>query len=155
MIHMKKQLLFLFAEKFGGEELPRAFFAGGRVNLIGEHTDYNGGHVFPCALTMGTWCLLRLRRDRQLRFFSANFSERGILYGSLDELAYAKKAGWSNYCAGMLWTMAQRGIFIPLGFDMLVWGNIPNGAGLSSSASLEMAMGEALRQVYGLEFSFM
>ena len=153
MIHMKKQLLFLFAEKFGGEELPRAFFAGGRVNLIGEHTDYNGGHVFPCALTMGTWCLLRLRRDRQLRFFSANFSERGILYGSLDELAYAKKAGWSNYCAGMLWTMAQRGIFIPLGFDMLVWGNIPSGAGLSSSASLEMAMGEALRQVYGLEFS--
>ena len=153
MIHMKKQLRFLFAEKFGGEELPRAFFAGGRVNLIGEHTDYNGGHVFPCALTMGTWCLLRLRRDRQLRFFSANFSEWGILYGSLDELAYAKKAGWSNYCAGMLWTMAQRGIFIPLGFDMLVWGNIPSGAGLSSSASLEMAMGEALRQVYGLEFS--
>lgn len=92
MIHMKKQLLFLFAEKFGGEELPRAFFAGGRVNLIGEHTDYNGGHVFPCALTMGTLCLLRPRRDRQLRFFSANFSERGILYGSLDELAYAKKS---------------------------------------------------------------
>ena len=153
MIHMKKQLLFLFAEKFGGEELPRAFFAGGRVNLIGEHTDYNGGHVFPCALTMGTLCLLRPRRDRQLRFFSANFSELGILYGSLDELAYAKKAGWSNYCTGMLWTMAQRGIFIPLGFDMLVWGNIPSGAGLSSSASLEMAMGEALRQVYGLEFS--
>lgn len=146
---MKQKLIESFLRTFPGEA-PRVFFAGGRINLIGEHTDYNGGHVFPCALTMGTWCLLRKRPDDALCFYSLNFQEAGVLKSSLKELVYKKEMGWANYAAGMLWAMGKKGITVPTGFDMLLYGNIPNGAGLSSSSSVEVAVGEALRACYGL-----
>lgn len=105
----------------------------GRVNLIGEHTDYNGGHVFPCALTMGTWAVVRNREDRKLGFFSLNFEKLGIIETSLDELIPSKNAGWTNYPKGVMWAFEKRGYELTHGMDILIYGNIPNGSGLSSS----------------------
>ena len=83
---MKERLIQQFQELFKGEGEIRSYFAPGRVNLIGEHTDYNGGHVFPCALTLGTYGIVRSREDRKLRFYSANFEKLGVIETSLDEL---------------------------------------------------------------------
>ena len=134
------------------EDLP-VYFAPGRVNLIGEHTDYNGGHVFPCALTLGTYGMIRPRQDRLLHFYSMNFSRAGVLESSLDDLVPSEKAGWSNYPKGVMWTFAKRGCPLPYGADILIYGNIPAGSGLSSSASLEVLTGLMLRNTYGFDFS--
>src|SRR5574344_2865692 len=91
-----------FEKHFGKKEI-RKFFAPGRVNLIGEHTDYNGGHVFPCALTIGTYAVARKRTDRKLRFYSMNFEKLGIQESSLDDLKPEKEAGWTNYPKGVMW----------------------------------------------------
>lgn len=143
---MIQKLLAQFSAVFGDGETPRIFKTGGRVNIIGEHTDYNGGHVFPCALTMGTWCLLRRRTDSRIRYYSANFPEDGII--SADTGKIEKISRWCDYCSAMLWTFAQEGKTLPSGFDLFVFGNIPNGSGLSSSASLEVCFGFAVRQCY-------
>ena len=100
------------------------------MNLIGEHTDYNGGHVFPCALTMGTWAVVRNRADRKLGFFSLNFEKLGIIETSLDELIPNKEAGWTNYPKGVMWAFEKRGYELTHGMDILIYGNIPNGSGL-------------------------
>ena len=135
---MKDQLVKVFKEKFGSEGDIRSYFAPGRVNLIGEHTDYNGGHVFPCALTIGTYGVFRKRNDRTMRFYSVNFPKAGVLTGSLDELKPRKEAGWSNYPVGMVWTFGEKGHPIDCGFDMLIYGTIPDASGLSSSSSVHM-----------------
>ncbi len=150
---MKQQMLDHFAKVFGEADGAEVFFSPGRVNLIGEHTDYNGGHVFPCALTIGTYCAARKRADRKLRFYSVNFSGRGVIESSLDELRPDKAAGWTNYPKGMMWAFAQRGMKMDCGLDMVIFGNIPNGSGLSSSASVEVLTGAALRALYGFEVS--
>ncbi len=142
-----------FAKSFGDAKNVRVFFAPGRVNLIGEHTDYNGGHVFPCALSMGTYVAIRKRDDRKLRFFSENFSESGIYEFSLDTLAPHSNRTWTAYPCGVIWAMEQEGMIIPSGFDMWVYGNIPNGSGLSSSASLEVVTGYALGQLFDISMS--
>ncbi len=148
---MKQELISKFNEIFGeGGELE-TFFAPGRVNLIGEHTDYNGGHVFPCALTIGTYGVFRKRADRTMRFYSVNFPKAGVLTGSLDELEPKKEAGWSNYPVGMVWTFGQKGHAIPTGFDMLIYGTIPDASGLSSSSSVHMLTAVALREMYHIE----
>ena len=147
----KAELIQSFYETFGSGDEPRVFFAGGRVNLIGEHVDYNGGHVLPCALTMGTWCLLRRRPDDRLRFYSLNFSQLGVLEGSLSDVRCEARNQWTNYVLGMLFALGERGIALSSGFEMLIYGNIPNGSGLSSSASLEMVAGAAFRACYGLD----
>ena len=147
----KKLVLEGFAQAFGDAEGVRCFFAPGRVNLIGEHTDYNGGHVFPCALDIGCFCAVRKRKDRQLRFFSVNFPRTGIVTGSLDALVPRNNAGWTNYPAGVVWAFGARGLEPDVGFDMAVYGDIPNGSGLSSSAALEVVTGTALRALYGWE----
>ena len=121
---------------FGPGKEPRCFFAGGRVNLIGEYVDFNGGHVLPCALTMGTWALLRRRSDSRLRFFSMNFPQLGVLEGTLSNIRYQERNQWTNYVLGMLFALRERGIELSSGFELLIYGNIPNGSGLSSSASL-------------------
>ena len=147
----KGELIRSFYEAFGpGAEL-RVFFAGGRVNLIGEHVDYNGGHVLPCALTMGTWGLLRRRTDDRLRFYSLNFPQAGVLEGTLRSVRFHERNQWTNYVLGMLFALGERGIVLNSGFELLIYGNIPNGSGLSSSASLEMVAGEAFRACYGLD----
>ena len=142
-----------FAEKFGGTEGVRLFFAPGRVNLIGEHTDYNGGHVFPCAISLGTYAAARKRNDRKVRLYSANFPNAGVTETSLDELVPLEKAGWAGYPKGVIWAFGQRGYTIENGFDMVIYGDIPAGAGLSSSASLEVLTGFVLRSLFGEEDS--
>ena len=147
----KAELIQSFIDTFGPGEAPRCFFAGGRVNLIGEHVDYNGGHVLPCALTMGTWGLLRRRSDDRLRFYSLNFPQLGVLEGTLTGIRFQERNQWTNYVLGMLFALKERGIELSSGFELLIYGNIPNGSGLSSSASLEVVAGAALRSCYDLD----
>lgn len=108
----KEQLLQKFEEIYGGAGEARCFFAPGRVNLIGEHTDYNGGHVFPCALTIGTFGAVRKREDRRLRFYSMNFENNGVIESDLSELASGKKGDWSDYPKGVVWTFEKRGCYL-------------------------------------------
>ncbi len=147
---MKRRMQQRFSEVFGQSLLPpRVFFCGGRVNLIGEHTDYNGGFVFPCALTMGTYGAVRLRQDRRIRLFSDNFAEAGVIEADLDELRYDAGKTWGNYPLGVLWALRQRGLSLFCGFELLLYGDLPNGAGLSSSASVEVLTGFIVDRLYG------
>lgn len=148
---MVEQLKNKFAEVFGTEGESAVYFAPGRVNMIGEHTDYNGGHVFPCALTIGTYGVVRKRQDRKLRFYSMNFEQLGVMESSLDDLVPSKDADWTNYPKGVLWAFKERGMEVTEGFDLLLFGNIPNGSGLSSSASVEVLTGYILKNQYGFD----
>ena len=150
---MKEKMLKTFAEVFGDVEGVKLYFAPGRVNLIGEHTDYNGGHVFPCALTIGTYGVVRKRNDNKLRFYSANFDKLGVVESSLEDLKPCKEAGWTNYPKGVMWAFGEKGMKIPCGMDFMLSGNIPNGSGLSSSASVEVLTGFVLRDLFGFEVS--
>ncbi|MBP5223460.1 MAG: galactokinase [Lachnospiraceae bacterium] len=149
----KEELLKKFEEVFGDTEGAKVFFAPGRVNLIGEHTDYNGGHVFPCALTIGTYGVARKRQDRALRFYSMNFEALGRLDSSLDDLVPGKAEEWIAYPKGVIWAFGQKGMKPETGLDLLLYGNIPNGSGLSSSASVEVLTGAILRELFGYEVS--
>lgn len=148
---MKEKLIQQFKDLYTGEGEIRSYFAPGRVNLIGEHTDYNGGHVFPCALTLGTYGIVRDRDDRKLRFYSANFEKLGVIETSLDELVPDQKANWTNYPKGVMWAFEKRGYKLDHGMDILIYGNIPNGSGLSSSASLEVLTGVILKDTFGFD----
>lgn len=148
---MKQKLLDKFAEVFGDARQAKVYFAPGRVNLIGDHTDYNGGHVFPCALAIGTYGVARRREDDRLRFYSMNFQELGVIESSLGELQLAPEAQWTNYPKGVMWAFGERGMEMPVGMDLLLFGNIPNGSGLSSSASVEVLTGYILCDLYGFE----
>lgn len=150
---MKETVLKEFEKVFGDTDGVKVFFAPGRVNLIGEHTDYNGGHVFPCALTIGTYAAARVRNDRKLRFYSMNFEQLGVVESSLDGLKPEKEADWTNYPKGVMWAFGERGFEIPQGMDILLNGNIPNGSGLSSSASVEVLTGAILRDFFGFQVS--
>ena len=147
---MKQKLFDKFAELFGSAEGARFYFSPGRVNLIGEHTDYNGGHVFPCALTMGTYGAARKRDDRLVHFYSMNLDNFGVVEASLDDLTNKNAYNWANYPLGVVWAFAEKGHPIDTGFDMVIWGNIPNGSGLSSSASLEVLTGVILTDLFGI-----
>lgn len=127
-----------FHQQFGAREELRYFFAPGRVNLIGEHTDYNGGHVFPCALTLGTYAVCAKRSDGRVRMYSLNFAGDGVKEFDLFEIAYVESDGWANYPKGVFHQFIEAGMKIEEGFDIVYGGNIPNGAGLSSSASIEL-----------------
>lgn len=148
---MKETLLRKFEELYGDAGGVAVYFAPGRVNMIGEHTDYNGGHVFPCALTIGTYAAVKKRTDRKLRFYSMNFDRLGVIESSLDDLTPSDKAGWTNYPKGVMWAFAERGMKMDSGLDIVLNGNIPNGSGLSSSASLEVLTGFFLRDLYGFD----
>lgn len=148
---MKQKVLESFAEHFGGEGDIRTYFAPGRVNLIGEHTDYNGGHVFPCALTIGTYMAARKREDRKLRFYSMNFEHLGVIESSLDDFQMGKEGNWTAYPKGMIWTFIKKGYPVEQGMDVVIYGNIPNGSGLSSSASVEVVTGVMLRDLFGYD----
>lgn len=150
---MKKELVKKFEEIFGDEGEIKSYFAPGRVNLIGEHTDYNGGHVFPCALTIGTYAIARKRADNKLRFYSMNFEELGVLESDLNDLVFRKEADWTNYPKGVIWAFIEKGYPVQNGFDLLLYGNIPNGSGLSSSASVEVVTGFMLKDMLGFTLS--
>ena len=134
-----------------GEEADALFFSPGRINLIGEHTDYNGGHVFPAAITLGTYGAAKKRSDRTLRFYSANFEEAGIIEVLLDHLTFDKADSWTNYAKGVLKFLQEAGHRIDSGMDVFIYGNIPNGSGLSSSASLELLIGIIAEELFDLE----
>ena len=151
MEQIKQMVVKKFEEVFGDSEGAKVYFAPGRVNMIGEHTDYNGGHVFPCALTIGTYAVARKRADRKLAFFSMNFEGLGVLESSIDELTPQKEAGWTNYPKGVMWAFGEKGFTLPCGIDLLLYGNIPNGSGLSSSASVEVVTGFILRDLFGFD----
>lgn len=148
---MLDKLMQKFKELYGADGELRTYFAPGRVNLIGEHTDYNGGHVFPCALTLGTYAAVRSRNDRVLRFYSMNFDSFGVVETSLDDLVPNKEASWTNYPKGVMWAFEKRGMKLSHGLDIAIYGDIPNGSGLSSSASLEVLTGVILKDIFGFE----
>ncbi len=138
------------------ESPERVFFAPGRVNLIGEHTDYNGGHVFPCALTLGTYAAVAPRNDRQVRFASLNmnrgsFRDLSFKEFSIDDFTRSDSMQWTDYPRGVIWAICQAGFSFAHGMDVMYYGNIPSGSGLSSSASLEVLTALAIREVYGFE----
>ncbi|MGX7358803.1 galactokinase [Dolosigranulum pigrum] len=147
---MQREVTTKFKELYN-EALAGVFFAPGRVNLIGEHIDYNGGHVFPCGITQGTYVAIGQRDDRAIHCYSMNFSDKGIMKTSLDQLVYAKEDGWINYVKGIVkYLQEASNQQLDGGFNLVVYSNIPNGAGLSSSASIELAVGLAVDQIYGL-----
>ena len=148
---IQQNVLDKFKELFGADGDIRVYFAPGRVNLIGEHTDYNGGHVFPCALTIGTYMAARKRDDRKLRFYSMNFDNLGVVESSLDEFTPDPDGLWINYPMGVMWAFEGRGMKLESGLDIVLFGNIPNGSGLSSSASLEVVTGYMLKDLYGFD----
>lgn len=149
---MKNTLLNKFYELFGDHTPATAYFAPGRVNLIGEHTDYNGGHVFPCALTIGIYAVARKREDNILRFYSHNFPKLGIIKCNINELINNPKDRWTNYPKGVIWALKEKGFSIDKGLDILYYGNIPNGSGLSSSAAIEVLTGFVLKDMFNLSF---
>ena len=148
---MKDVLLKEFASIFGDVEHTQVFFAPGRVNLIGEHTDYNGGHVFPCALTIGTYAVARRNNGTTLRFYSMNFKSLGVIEADINHLTYQKEHDWANYPKGMLKILKDANFSIEEGMDILYYGNIPNSSGLSSSASIEVLTAFLCKSLFQLE----
>ena len=150
---MKQKLYDKFAELFGATDDAHFYFAPGRVNLIGEHTDYNGGHVFPCALSIGTYALARKNDCGKMRFYSLNFTRFGMLAveGPANEFTNVPADNWCNYPKGVMWAYTQKGHTIDSGLDILYYGNIPNGSGLSSSASIEVATAVILNDQFGFD----
>ena len=147
---MLEKLYDKFKELFGYEAESK-FFSPGRVNLIGEHTDYNGGHVFPCAIHRGTYALVKKRDDKKFRMYSENFENLGIIEFLLDNLVNEKEHKWVNYPKGVVKMFIEAGYKIDSGFDVLFYGNIPNGSGLSSSASIEIVTSIILKDLYNLD----
>ena len=145
---MKNQIKDTFIKIFGDKENLKIFFSPGRVNLIGEHTDYNGGNVFPCALSFGTYGAISLRDDKKVRMYSSNFEDIGVIEFDLDSIKYEKAHDWVNYPKGVIDVMKKNGYNIDRGFDVAIYGNIPNGAGLSSSASLELLIAVMMDKLF-------
>ena len=146
----RNQLLEAFKGQFG-YDADRVFFSPGRINLIGEHTDYNGGKVFPCAITMGTYGVVKVREDKEVHAFSGNFPEVGMITFDISDLSFKKEDNWTNYVKGMTKYIQEKAGELPAGYDLYVYGTIPNGASLSSSASLELLTGVLVRDVFDLD----
>ena len=140
-----------FSELFGSLDNIREYFSPGRVNLIGEHTDYNGGHVFPCALTLGTYAIARRRDDDKIMLYSENVSKAGVITLSKDNIELNGSYGWAAYPIGVVWAFEKQGKSLDSGFEMALFGDIPNGSGLSSSASIEVLTGAVLRDLYSFD----
>ncbi|MDP4147349.1 MAG: galactokinase [Bacillota bacterium] len=145
---MREKLLKDFEDIFEYSDNVEYYFAPGRVNLIGEHTDYNGGHVFPCAISLGTYAAARKTDEKIIRLYSKNFQNFGVIEVSLDELDYDKKHDWANYPKGIIWSMKRAGYKLDQGLEVMFYGNLPNGAGLSSSASIEMVTAVLIKDLY-------
>ncbi|OJG24743.1 hypothetical protein RU98_GL001285 [Enterococcus caccae] len=133
------------------EKTKKRFFAPGRIILIGEHTDYNGGHVFLAAITLGIYGVVRKRQDQSIRLYSENFAEVGIIELILNDLSYKKEDGWTNYSKGMVHYLMNDSYPIDQGMAILFYGMIPNDAGLSSSASIELLTGVMLNDLFDLD----
>ena len=139
----------VFREKFGAVQ-THVYFSPGRVNLIGEHTDYNGGHVFPCAISLGTYALVAPRTDGISRLYSMNVPEQGVVQFPMHGAVKSDAYGWANYPIGVVRVMEDAGHRAAHGFDIVLYGTLPNGAGLSSSASIEVLMAVILNDELNL-----
>lgn len=139
----------VFREKFGAAQ-THAYFSPGRANLIGEHTDYNGGHVFPCAISLGTYALVAPRTDGISRLYSMNLPEQGVVQFPMHGAVKSDAYGWANYPIGVVRVMEDAGHRAAHGFDIVLYGTLPNGAGLSSSASIEVLMAVILNDELNL-----
>lgn len=149
---IKKSLEKEFEEKYGSLEGAELFFAPGRVNLIGEHTDYNGGRVFPCAITFGTYALARKRSDDLIRCDSLNMDPGKVFEKRIGEIVeFEEEDSWTNYANGMVKAMLDNGYGVAHGYDAVICGNIPVGSGLSSSASLLVLIGCILREYNSID----
>jgi len=146
---MNDRLKQLFASRFGDAADARIYTAPGRVNLIGEHTDCHGGYVLPCPISFGIRGVARKREDSLVRLHSENFPSPDPVVFSLEDLTYRKEHGWANYPKGVLWAFRNHGHIPSSGFDALFWGDLPSGAGLSSSAALEVLTGVILKDLFG------
>ncbi|MFN8126848.1 MAG: galactokinase [Candidatus Nanopelagicales bacterium] len=150
------QILFDAVDVFGppaDDHPPLVVRSPGRVNLIGDHIDYSGGLVLPMALDRGTWAVLLPRAGTRVRGFSANFADDGIRSADLAATGFDPAHGWFNYALGVVHTALGRGLVIPHGFDLYLTGDIPDGGGLSSSASVEMAVATGLEALFDLGLS--
>ncbi len=143
---LKERFLGLY-----GEGDVRTFFSPGRVNLIGEHTDYNGGYVFPCALDFGTYAVAKARKDAKVRFYSENFPDLGVIEANIHSLENDPAHNWANYPKGVIWSFMQDGLTIPYGFDVVFYGDIPTASGLSSSASIELCTAVIVNGLFDLD----
>ena len=148
---MEKDIKSKFVELFGNKGEIKEYFAPGRINLIGDHTDYNGGHVLPCALTIGTYAVVRKRNDSKLRLYSINYDKLGVIESSIDELKYNADEKWINYPKSIIWAIKDEGYAIDKGLDIVYYGTIPNEAGLSSSASIEILTGFILKDMFNID----
>lgn len=149
-MEITQKLAEIFKQQFGSEPTHN-FFSPGRINLIGEHTDYNGGYVFPCAITIGTYAAVAKNGTRTMRLFSQNFPEQGVISFTVDDDRYSKEHGWANYAKGVVKFLREAGHAIEEGLDIAIEGNIPNASGLSSSASLELLIGTILAKMFQLD----
>lgn len=146
---MKEQMRLEFLNSYN-DASEAFYFSPGRVNLIGEHIDYNGGMVLPVAINLGTYALVSPRKDSKVRLKSLNFESLGVMSFDLNSIEYDPALDWANYPMGVLYTLQAEGHKTPFGFDLLFYGDLPNGAGLSSSASIEVLMATIANDYYHL-----
>ncbi len=139
-----------FEKIFGDSEKVRSFYSPARINIIGEHTDYNGGYVFPCALDFGTYGLARKRDDKVIKLKSMLFDS--MIEISIDNLEYKKEHIWANYVKGVIVEFINAGYDIS-GFELLIDSNMPLSSGLSSSASLEVLVAKILNTLFNLNIN--
>ena len=143
----KENLLKSFTELYG-DNRPECFFAPGRVNLIGEHTDHEGGYVFPCAIAFGIYALAAVRPRDTVRLYSLNFDNNKIIEVPINNIKYDKANDWANYPLGVINIFERHGYKLPSGLDILFCGNLPEGAGLSSSAAIEVLTGRIINDLF-------
>lgn len=147
----KQELITAFRQVYGEATDLKAYFAPGRVNLIGEHIDYSGGHVLPCAIEQGTYLVIKSRDDQIIGGYSDKYADQGIIHADLGDTEFKAERGWFNYPVGIVDLMKKQGSSFNHGFDCFITGTIPEEAGLSSSASLELAAAFAINELYGLK----
>lgn len=143
-----------FNEHFN-ENHELKYFAPGRINLIGEHIDYSGGLVLPCAITIGTTALVSKRDDKLLKFYSLNMEDEGVITVDLADIVYSKKDSWANYTKGVFKVFSDNGYNIDYGLNIAYHGNIPYASGLSSSASILMVTAVLINDVYGFKIGML
>ncbi|MBY0379975.1 MAG: galactokinase, partial [Burkholderiales bacterium] len=145
-----QQLQNTFNQKFPTQLQQKYFFSPGRINLIGEHIDYNGGYVFPCSIDLGTYAITSARADNKFAVYSMNFPDTEIVEFNFNLITYDKNMQWVNYPSGVIKTIIDHGYKIPNGLNICYYGNLPNGAGLSSSASIEVLTATILNSYFAL-----
>lgn len=147
---LQQELAQSFNKRFGYDP-AKLYFSPGRVNLIGEYTDFNGGHVFPAAISVGTYGAIAPRDDNQIRTYSANYPEAGIQTITVTDLALRPYDTWIKYLRGVMTVMAEAGYPVSKGFDLAIVGDMPTASGLSSSASLEILLLNMLKDMMGYQ----